>query len=272
MIFYLKCWVPSLSSYASISEITIEQLSILSKYIINQDNSGINDNFNNIIKNNLEDKNIFKLLSKYDKWFIAVFLRAVSISPIINIQTKTLSGVSCTAEYDIIKILSRLSEIPVLKIPKLETNGLKFYFKQVLNLYDDSYPFNYIEKIEYNNTLLDLNTIKLDIEKYNNISILIKNHLFYSEHIYNNLFLLENKSVNMPISPIPFRLTDNTLFAFLKSIYLPYCKVLYNKIYALIKKIGFSYNDLKNLTLLEGQIYLNSYYEEENKKLQKVNK
>ena len=60
MNFYLKCWIPSLSSYSEISELNIGQFTVLAKYMLNNDDTGINKTFENIIENNL--------LSRYRDW------------------------------------------------------------------------------------------------------------------------------------------------------------------------------------------------------------
>jgi len=269
MMFYLKCWVPSLSGYTEISELTIEQLTVLSKYLLNQDNNGISKTINIIIQNNLRDKSIYDKFTKFDKWFVAIFLRAVSVSPIAYIQTKKADNVNCSVEYDILKLLTKLSELLIKDIPDLTVGELKFSFRCDHNLFSSDYPINHINNLTYNYNPISINMFKDILKNQKNLISIVKNHLYEYDNQYSSIFLIESGK-NIQLQSVPLRITDDTLFTFLKAMFLPFCKSLYVRKYSLMKNIGLTPEYIDKITYLEGQIYLNNYYEEENKKLKKV--
>ena len=125
----------------------------------------------------------------------------------------------------------------------------------------------YIDKVYYKQSQLLLPQITSLLGSHSNILLYLTNKLLEHDMIFKDVFLIENKNSNLTIKSVPFRVMDNTLFIFLKSIFLPFCKNLYNKKYSLVKNVGFSLAEIDSLTYIESQIYLNLYNEEEYKKL-----
>ena len=270
MNFYLKCWIPSLSSYSEISELNIGQFTVLAKYMLNNDDTGINKTFENIIENNLQNKIIYPTLTKFDKWFIILFLRAVSISPTLFLQTKKKDNTECNIEAGLLDILTKLSEITIYPIPDLVIEDIKFKFLLGNSLYSPEYPVNLINELVLEGLLVSANNYKETILSQKNILGLVKKHLYEYDRKYSEFFIIQNKNKDLQLSPISVRLTDSLLFQFAKSIFLPFCKVLFGKKYALIKNLGMGQFDVDRLTFLEAQMYLNYYTEEESKKIKKI--
>jgi len=268
MIFYLKSWVPSLSGYTEISELTIKQLTVLSKFLLNQDHVGISDSLDLILKDNLKNKEVFYALNKFDKWFIIMFLRAVCISPIIYVQTKKLDNVSCSVEFDILKILTKLSELAIIPISDLKIGDINISFECDKSLHSSDFPLCHLKSVDNDNK--NLSSLRQLITKQKNLVNAIKIHLYSYENNYKDIFILESGK-NIQLQPVPFRLTDETLFNFLKATFLPFCKSLYERKYSLLKNVKLTPEYIDNITYLESQIFLNSYYGEESKKLRKVN-
>lgn len=52
------------------------------------------------------------------------------------------------------------------------------------------------------------------------------------------------------------RFFDNTLFDFVRLIYVPFAKNIYKKRYTLIKTLGLSSRDIDNLTPAECDVFL----------------
>ena len=102
------------------------------------------------------------------------------------------------------------------------------------------------------------------------IAILIKDHLTKLDQ-QSNYKLIENRNKDIAIKDIPVRLYDNTLFLFLRSIYLPFCRGVYVKQYDLMKKLNIDFKSIKDLTPLEGEILLNLHNETEADKKSKRN-
>lgn len=270
--FTLQCWVPSISSYSRISELSIGQYTNISKFILNNDDEGLGEYFEYIIENNFIDKIILKSLTKYDKWFLLTFLRAVNISPMLTLKAKDPSGKECTYDIDLLNILTKSSEfIPIQKFnvkmdlisAEIEVdNKIRFKEKELSNIKTISTEKNKIEI----KTLSNLEQTKLK----NNLGLIID--------VINKIILKKdsfNKELKLiPVIPqlkdvyeVSLSLFDNTLFDFLKLIFSPYSKGIFAKKYFLLSKIGISLSQIDDLTPLECDIYINLYNQENTSKI-----
>lgn len=270
MEFYLKCWVPSLSGYTRIAELKNSQLYVLSKYILNEDHEGTSDCFNLILEENLLDKSIIPNLTRFDKWFIFAFYRATNISPIVYIQTTTKDKAPCNVELQLFDLLTKTSELPLAFDTSIIIEDLTLQISAPKNLFvKDSYGESVSSiKLKSSGTVLTAPTIRAILQENMGINNYIKKYLINLD-ASSNLKLLENKNPDIVLSDVPLRLFDNTLFYFLRSIYLPFCKGVYTKQYNLMRKLGIDYKSVQLLTPLEGEIFITLYNDEESEKKSK---
>jgi len=265
MEFYLKCWVPSLKKYVKISELKMAQLDVLSKFILNEDHEGTGEAFEKIIEENLQDKEMFSQLNKFDKWFILCFLRAANISPIVYIQTTTVSGAPCNVELDLFDTLTKLSEVEPVFDP-LNVQDLVFKFKVPSRLYTVIPGFEALETVD-NVQLPSSNLLTENISLYELINTFLKTQ----DTKLDTFYLIKNDNTLVNVSSVTLKLFDNTLFFYTRSIYLPFCKGQYSKRYKLLKHIGLDYKSISQLTPAECDIFVNQYVAEDAEKKAKKN-
>lgn len=272
MKFGLRCWVPSLKEFVCIEELKMEQLSILSKYILNEDHIGTNKCFNEIIFENIEKKELFLNLTVFDKWFILTFLRAVNISSIVYIQTTTEQQAKCNVEVDLFTLLTDFSELNIPKLTSTEIENVKFELGLPSDLYSDNVILDVLKSVGVNENKVEINA--------DNFNKLFKDSPLYIQFLSNFLtaqdlqfkdYFLLKKEGSINLQNVPLRLYDKTLFFFLRSIYLPFCKSIFNKKYKLLKHVGLSLDDINRLTFAECEIFINQYIAEENEKKSKQN-
>jgi len=266
MDFYLNCWVPSLSGFYKVRELKNCQLLALSKYILNEDHPGTSDCFEKIINENVVDNDL--QLTRFDKWFVLCFLRAANISHIINLQTTNKENIPCNIELSLFDILSRLSES--ISIPVLNINLEKFNFEltPANYLYSKDNILNATSKIIFNKTnTINLKEAELIYRKFTNINLYISQKVLAYDSGSSH-FIINNTNPSLNLKSLPVRLFDNSLYFFVRSIYHPYCKDLYQKFFYLMKYNGFSFNEVSNLTPIESEIFLNLYKQDENNKTQ----
>jgi len=273
MDFYLNCWVPTLSGYARISELKNSQLQVLSKYILNEDHAGTSDCFDLILQDNIQDKDVVNNLTRFDKWFIFCFLRATNISPVVYIQSATKDGAPCNIELQLFDLLTKLSEATLPYRSAATIEDLNFNIQASKNLFSGNTLADSIESIHVKGTNIVINdkaSLLQVVSDNHGIAILIKDHLSKLDQ-QSNYKLIENRNKDIAIKDIPVRLYDNTLFLFLRSIYLPFCRGVYVKQYDLMKKLNIDFKSIKDLTPLEGEILLNLHNEAEADKKSKRN-
>jgi len=271
--FTLQCWVPSISAYSRVYEFTVGQYTTLSKFILNNDDEGLAEYFETILQNNLKEKNLYKNLTKYDKWFLLTFLRTVNISPTLTLKAKDPANKECTYDIDLLKILTQGSDFfPIYKFNiqmdlinvEIEIdNSIKLKNKPILN---------YIKTIQTKKNKIQIHSLP-DNEKnsiFKNLGIIenvIENIVFKKDEL-NKVFKI------IPVIPqlkevyeVSLSLFDNTLFEFLKLIFSPYSKGIFAKKYFLMNKIGVNLSHIDSLTPLECDIYINLYNQENTAKI-----
>lgn len=274
--FYLSAWIPSLKQYVKVTELKMSQLEILCKYILNDDNVHINNCFEDIILNNLQDKAIISKLTRFDKWFLLMFLRASSVGSIITYQTQTKTKENCTISYDLFDILTDLSELTIQPIENYKFDTNNFLLSVPTQLYTDDFVISSIVQIESNNDKYlpsefnpgEMSSFIKTLQ--NTVYEMLKTHLLLHENEYNQYSIIKNDNNLNGFNTIPLRLLDNTLFYFLKSIFAPLAQNLYNKKYILLSKLGIDLKSINNLTPFECDVFINILNSAENSKKTKA--
>lgn len=260
--FYLNCWVPSKKDYVQIRELKMAQYKIIAKYIANNDNYGLGNCFEDIIKTNLKNKTIFNDLTKLDKWFILTFLRASSVSPSLFFITKTKTDTDVTLEYNLFNILTELSEVTLQPINIFERDKLKIVLSPTKNLYTQDVVNESIFSIQFLNEIYYYETLSIQDRTYINSSIpvnvksLLANHIKEYDDLYRDILLIKTNNSLKNFTSISLKFFDNTLFDFVRLIYVPFAKSLYKRQYDLIKNLHLSIKDIEQLTPIECDVFL----------------
>lgn len=268
MNFYLNCWVPSLKDYIKVSELTMHQLEVLSKYIVNDDDVGTNEYFEQIIQNNVIDASLKTQLTRLDKWFILTFLKANNISPKVIIKAKTPEDADCTIDYDLFNILTIVSESTLPFEDTLQVKNFTAKFQYPSSLLTHNILLETIHSISLDEKLINFNALPKESKvKFlstvdSTLLDLLKSYLQLQDS-KADVILIKNTNNLKNIFDVKLNIFDNTLFYFLKSIYAPYAKSIYLRKYNLISKVGLSLQDIGNLTPFEADIYLNIYNNEQ---------
>jgi len=258
--FSFLCWVPSKKDYFRIKELTLLQYELILKYILNNDDEGLENCFEEIIKTNLGIEN----LNKFDKWFILSFLRAVCISPVSVYRIKTKENNTAAADISILEMLEKISDKALKEKIYVETPDLRLIFTIPKNLYSKDILKECFTAALVDNKELDLKDKEKDIilsKMSNSFKQLIKSNI--SKEYDDSGFKLISRLEEFGIKGPHFKLTDNTLFEHVKRLYSLWSNVLHEKKYILIGKIGFSLNDIYNMTPLECDVYINHYKQEQ---------
>jgi hypothetical protein len=263
--FYLNCWAPSLKQYLKIAELKMYQLEIISKYILNEDDESLNQTFNDILQENLEQKELFYKLTRYDKWFLLLFLRASSVSGQLFYRAKNTDESTCALTFNLFDILTDLSELVIPTIENLKLDDIEITFTPVKDLYSVNYLHESIFKIRINNKdfypgAFEQNTKERFFNTIDRTAITeIYNHLRKYDQAFESVYIINNDKQLKDFYSVKFNLLGNTLFGFLKSTFIPQAQSLYKKKYTLLTKLNLDSNTINNLTPSECDIYLNIF-------------
>jgi len=259
--FSLLCWVPSQRNYLRLQELTLSQYELILKFILNNDNEGLEDCFEEIIRQNLlEDVN----LNKFHKWFILVFLRSICISPVSVYEIKTNENKPAILDVSILEMLEKISDKNLKEKIYIDMNDIKLGFTVPCALDSKDIIFESLKTVVIKNEESVINDKEKDIiikKMSNNLKYIIKTNL--SKEYDDSNFKLIGKLDEFNIKGPSFKLTDNTLFDHLIKLYSLWLNVLHEKKYILINKIGFGLRDIISMTPLECEVYINHYKQEQ---------
>lgn len=182
-------------------------------------------------------------------------------------RTVNVSNLPCNVELPLFDVLNKLSECIHIEPYHFSFSKINFELLPSYQLYTGEPVIESIVNLKFNEkTISNFADIKELLSSYNNLRDLIAQELIKKDN--DNQHFIINSSTSLNLDSVQVRLFDNTLFFFLRSIFLPFCKELHEKHYRLMKYAKFSYEELKQLTPSEGDIFLNFYTKDEASKAQ----
>jgi len=275
MSFYVNFTVPSLEQQVKLQEVDLKTFKTINKFLINKNNTHINEYFNETLYKSLVEKDVFSKLTNFDKFCALFLLRCTSVSPDAEFKENVINVKK--------PLLPFLSSCLDLKVPFLKTiysGELEIHLSLPKNLYFtdvfDAY-FSSITKILLKNRPIELNeNNKQDIidNLPAEITGMIKE---YSENInksFSSLVfdVLSTKEDSSAVVLSPFNLS---LFEILKALYTTDLKSIYELQYVLVSKLRYSAEYIDNNTLVDNLIIFSIYQQEierANKEQAKIDK
>lgn len=262
MSFYLNYESPVLKKSFKVKELTFNQFRDLNKYILSNNNTFIETFFDEILRNNLEDKDNLKQLCNYDKFCILVLLRAVNVSPELEIFEKNKNFKVPLKDF-LNKCLnfshdtSKIIEHDNIKI-KLELPP-SFVINNLLDLTD-----MVIKSVEIDNSILNFSEIESSLKK-EIIETLPANIIFDIKKFYENLVNVFNElvftlpSINENVNLNPF---DSSLLEILKLLFRANLKNIYEMQYFMVSKMHYTPEYIDNNTFVENVLLLRLFEDE----------
>lgn len=259
--FNFLCWVPSQKNYFRLKELNFYQYELILKYILNNDDEGLEKCFEEVLVNNLPDR---IKLNKFDKWFILCFLRAVCISPVSVYKVKTKENNSAAADISILEMLERISDKTLKDKIFINLQDVELVFTVPHNLATSDILKESLIAAVINKEEAILNEYEKDIilnKMSNALKQLAKSNI--SNEFDDCNFKLLSRLEEFGIKSPSFKITDNTLFEHVKRLYSLWSNVFHEKKYILINKVGFNVKDIMDMTPLECDVYINHYKQEQ---------
>lgn len=271
MAFYLNYESPILGCSFKIKELTFSQFRDLNKYILSNNNIFIQNFLDEILVNNLEDTNSFKLFSNFDKFCCLLLLRSVNVSPDLEIFEKNKNIKMPLTDF-LKRCLSfnhktfRLIEYKNIKV-ELQLPS-SFIINNLLDLTD-----MVIKSVEIDDSIVNFNEIDVLVKK-EIIETLPANVVFDIKHFYESLIItfkditFSLPSLNETINLNPF---DGSLLEILKLLFRSNLKNIYEMQYFMVSKMHYTPEYIDNNTFVEN-ILLLRLFEDELKKQEELSK
>ena len=262
MSFYLNYESPVLNKSFKVKELTFGQFRDLNKYILSNNNIFIENFFDEILTNNLEQKDLLKQLCNYDKFCILVLLRAVNISPELEIFEKNKNfkvplkdflNKCLNFTHDTVKIIEHGNIKIKLELPS------SFVINNLLDLTD-----MVIKRVEIDDSILNFSEIESELKK-EIIEALPANIIFDIKKFYENLVTVFSElsftlpSINETINLNPF---DSSLLEILKLLFRASLKNIYEMQYFMVSKMYYTPEYIDNNTFVENVLLLRLFEDE----------
>ena len=252
-MYKIKTYIPTLSSYCYINEITNKNYIDINKYISANDNEGLSLFFESLLDESV--KNTF------DKLFVLIYLRMLAVGN--ELKLKYTEGSDFTASLSVMldSLLKRLLEKPEANICDYVKDDLiikfkeptKLYYKNIIELYIDI-----IKDISIPNNIRDYKTLKPEFKR--NIIGRLKDEYINDVKIHLNtnssqyaLTKVEDKDI------FHINIYNSSPIKLLKLIYKNNISSLYLKLYHSIQKVNLTYSDFCSMTPAEVDLLLTIY-------------
>jgi len=280
--FKLSLFVPSLNKRIRFKELTNYLLHNVLKYITNKDSAGLSIYFDSLILDLVEDKDVYKQLTNFDKFLILLQLKAINVKPELVFKGKKDDGYEVNYKLNLFDLLKTLSELPLTIKEEIVLNkDLKVGLTIPKKLYVENYEDVYDESIEY---------IVIKTEKFyiHNLTNEEKNKIFefitgdnfkkVSNFLLNinnqtkNIFLLK-KVPNVINNELKLNIFNNTLMHFLEILFYEDLLNFFEFMYVMVNKIRIQLSEFYKLVPSESLVIYNLYCKDidaQNKEIEKM--
>jgi len=257
MSFYINFTIPSTKTSVRLKEITFKDYKLINKFLVNKNNTHINECFDRILEKSIIESDNFSSFNNYDKFCALFLLRVTSISPDIEFKDKGM-----TFKKSLTPFLSECLDFSTTFSKKIYCNKLEIkislpsslYFDTIFDAYSNS-----ISKIYLNNKQITIspeiiNELPAEVNKH------IKDFSSTVENSFSSLvFDVLSNNPDDPLRLSPFNLS---LFEILKALYTSDLKNLFELHYILVSKLHYAANYIDENTLTENLILFNIYEQE----------
>jgi len=271
MAFYLNYESPLLKSSFKLKELTFRQFRELNKFILNNNNLFIEDFFDSILKENLNNKQSLVHFTNFDKFCCLLLLRSVNVSPDLEIFEKNKN-----IKLPLFDFLKRCLDLDIDVKKVITHNNIKinlnlpsiFVINNLLDLTDTVIKSIEIDETRYEFSELNENT-KKEIIDY-----LPANVIFDIKQYYENLvekfkaIYFTIPSLNETINLNPF---DGSFLEILKLLFRANLKNIYEMQYFMVSKLSYTPEYIDNNTFVENALILR-LFEDELKKQEEMSK
>lgn len=246
---------------------------LIAKYIQNNDDSSVLKSFKRLIEETCVDTIHVEKLSIVDMFCILLNLRIMCISQTFDFEatvTNSSESVKRTQKLDLYDILDKVTNHPTGYLQQVKTDdGYDISLGVPLGMEPmtiEHLIVNVVERITLLNKTYELHDLTVD-QKNTILDNLPGDVLTY---ITQYISRMDNEYrikvfdfiADGDLSKIELKLFDNSLYEFIKAMYNCNLQEQYYIRYLMVKRLGFSLQDVEEITPIDTSNYINLYREE----------
>jgi hypothetical protein len=271
MKFTNKTYLPILKKDVRYTCINNENYFQIIKFILNNDDEGLNEYFEWILNEIIVQKDIIKHMSNIEKFLILLDNRSMTIGNVLSIKSEKNAKVDMHISSIKNKIINNISNIELTKVCSFDNSRIYLSLPKTMIIDNIDTIYNeVINKIEVENDVIEFYSLteeeKLSI--ISNIPAVLSNDILsFVQNSQENLtkISLINKNAHIGIEEININCYDSTLFLFLKSIFKDDLMNFYELQFNMMTKMNVSNDHFMSLTPNECKLFVKFYNEEKKK-------
>jgi hypothetical protein len=271
MKFTNKLYLPVIKNNVRYTSINNDHYFQIIKFILNNDDEGLNEYFEWILNEIIVEKSIIPYISNIEKFLILLDNRSITIGNILSIKSEKNAKVDIHISSIKNKIVDNISNIELTKICSFD--NFKVYLSIPKSMIIDNIDTVYMEvidKLQIENEVILFSSLTNQEKNniINNIPASLTNDILsFVKTSQENLtkISLINKNTNIGIEEVNINSYDSTLFLFLKSIFKDDLMNFYELQYNMITKMNVSNDHFMSMTPNECKLFVKFYNEEKKK-------
>ena len=264
-IFTSKLHLPILKQEIRYENLTNFHYFNILKFITNNDDEGLNDYFENIVKHLITDKELYVKLSNLEKFLILLDMRSTSVGDILQLNGSGTVKVDLSLNSIKNNIINKFKEIEITKT--ISEDNFKVYLSIPKQFFIDDIDKIYqeiIDKIELKDEILHYFSLTV-LEKEGIINCIpasiagdMLKFINDSQEIINSINIVTGNS-KFGLETIKLSVFDKNMFFFLKSIFTDDLYNYYDLQYNLSNKMNVSYEQFMKMSPNECKMFINFY-------------
>lgn len=271
MKFTNKTFLPILKKDIRYTCINNENYFQIIKFILNNDDEGLNEYFEWILNEIIIQKDILQHMSNIEKFLILLDNRSMTIGNVLSIKSEKNAKVDMHISSIKNKIINNILNMELSKVYNFDNSRIHLSIPKSMIIDNIDTIYNeVINKIEIENDVIEFCYLTEE-EKLNIISnlpaTLSNNILSFVQESQESLtkISLINKNSHIGLEEVSINCYDSTLFLFLKSIFKDDLMNFYELQFNMMTKMNVSNEHFMSLTPNECKLFVKFYNEEKKK-------
>jgi hypothetical protein len=265
MEFSSKLYLPILKEEIRYTHLNNSNYLDILKFVTNNDDNGLINYFNDILKYKIYQSNIVNKLSNIEKFLILLDLRSILLGEKLQLVNSNNTNIDLSISSMRDNLIKNISNINLIKYVEYNNIKLTLSIPKSLDIENiDQIYKELINEITINEDIIDFSSLT-DEEKESIIASIpanLANELLsfidFCQKMSETINII-NGNERLGIDNIPLRVFDKTMFSFLKNTFGNDLMSFYELQFNMMSKLHVSSDNFMKMTPNECKIFINFF-------------
>ena len=265
MEFSSKIYLPILKEEIRYTHLNNSNYLDILKFVKNNDDEGLINYFNDILKNKVYQSNVLKKISNIEKFLILLDMRSILLGDKLQLVNGNNTNIDLSISSIKDNLINKLNNINLITCVEYNNIKLTLSIPKSLDIENiDQIYKELISEIIINDDIIEFSLLT-DEEKESIISSIpanlaneLLNFIEFCQKMSESLSII-NGNERLGIDNIPLRVFDKTMFSFLKNIFGNDLMSFYELQFNMMSKLHVSSDNFMKMTPNECKIFINLF-------------